>query len=151
MFTSMLDVNKLQENVDRICEKEGMPRGCGRTTALLYLLLGDVELGDAGNTYMFVSNSIHTSKRVQTLFLDMLHDHNLEFDYHQSFGRFVLANDTTVFFISLSQFLTLDAFRGVKIDRVFLDVSYELLCKEDNTGSLDYPVSYLLSRGADFV
>lgn len=151
MFTSMLDVNKLQENVDRICEKDGMPRGCGRTTALLYLLLGDVELGDAGNTYLFVSNNALASKRVQTLFLDMLHDHSIDVGYHQAFGRVVLANDTTVFFVGFSQFLTFDAFRGVKIDRVFIDVSHELLCKEDNVGSLDYPISQLKGMGADFV
>jgi hypothetical protein len=151
MYTSMLDIDRLQENVDRVNEGACLPRRAGKTTALLCLLLGDVELGDPNNVYLFVSPTSVASKLVQNDFLEMADEHELHCNYHKSFGRVVFDHGPTVFFVAFDQFLAADIFRGMRICRVFLDVTSQQLCREDSRGGLDYPISILMAGGADFV
>lgn len=70
----MLDLDKLHRNVEIITSSEyrRRPRREGWTTALSYLLLGEVEMCDANSTYMYISTTGSESAYAQRMFVEVL-------------------------------------------------------------------------------
>lgn len=112
----------------------GLSRAEGKTFSILMLMLGEAELGDPGNTYIYVGPNHHCVRVVQAEFAAMLqHDKHTITTFSNTNSLVTIHKpgydvDQRFFFLPVGHQLY-NRVRGIHVDRVFVDLSVEL-CDE---------------------
>jgi hypothetical protein len=148
----ILDLDRLHNTIKSISDDKWLGRGEGRTTALLALLMGEIELGDRDNTYLFICPNARNTGYTLRRFVDMLESNGFtDYVYKPMHNHVIIPQlNILIFFDSIST-LSRDSFRGHRIQRVFLDVN---ILDQHCIGDFDEwqrTIDYLKSSGADFV
>lgn len=117
-------------NIDKLHEIITSPptdraHGDGTTTAILYLLLGEVELGEAGNSYLIIVNTQAWSRLMTKMFTALLKkeglDSLIEYDYMQSStGHVNLVDGKQFIFMPVG---SISHLHGISIDDVYFDMA----------------------------
>lgn len=147
-----LDVERLHRCVEAIQTGQihhVLQRGEGATTARLMLLVGDVELGDYGNLYIMVVDNQTMVDITQRALCDILTSYGYVITRHNK-GQVTFSNAIQVRFLTAGQFFDTHALRGLKISRVFFDVSQHTLTRYDND-TIHYTLTTVQAGGADIV
>jgi hypothetical protein len=152
-----LDLDRLHKNVEIITsggdwkrDHYWLPRAAGRTTALMHLLIGNIQVGDEGNTYLYVSTTIRESGFNMRLFAETLDCAGVTgFEYKPMTERITFPNlNITVFFKSVG---ALRSTRGVRISRAFLDVDSHRIGTRWEYDEYQYALAGIRAAGADIV
>lgn len=151
MTNIKLDIDRLHRCVEDLRHDQFIGRGAGATTARIEMLVGDVLVGDPGNSYIFLVDNHHSVSRVRNQIAEALCDAGV--------GIVTLRLDlietvcgTTVRIMSAQRLLDgrVDQLRGLRIDRVFFDVSPHTLAPIDQC-AIDYGIAMMKAAGADFL
>lgn len=149
MISEQLDIDRLHDCVAAIHKGEHLDRAAGATTARLFMLFGDIELGDHTNIYVYVGDSQVVCDMVKRKLIDLLTNSGYVIT-HTTKDRITVDMNTFVRFITADQFLTSYSLRGLKIARVYFDVSQHTLARYDQE-QIDYAIMCVKATGADFV
>lgn len=144
-----LNLERLHRCVEAIRTGQLLDRGEGATTARLMLLIGDVELGDYGNLYIMVVDNQTMVDITQRALCDILTEYGYEITHHVK-GRVTFGNAIQVRFLTAGQFFDTHAIRGLRVSRVFFDVSQHALMKYDSE-MIEYSLMVARAGGADIV
>ena len=115
-FLRRLDIDRLHENVEALVDF--VPKGDGKTTAILSLMLGEMWCGDLKNRYLFVGNDENHAKQACKQFAHIVTGEGpiVRFMYEDT-----LNVGQSFQFIGAERFLS-GSFRGAEFARVFVDV-----------------------------
>lgn len=149
MISEQLDIDRLHRCVAAIQNGEYLNRAAGATTARLLMLFGDIELGDRTNIYVYVGDTRVVCDMVKRKLIDLLADSGYLIT-HATKDRVTVEGSTIVRFITADQFLTSYSLRGLKIARVYFDVSQHTLAQYDQE-QIGYAIGCVRATGADFV
>lgn len=116
-----LDKDRLDENVLQVCDPRVFYRGRGITTAHLYLMLGEVWGGDAGNVYAYVSPFPKQHRDLEDAFIRLIEMHSDIFVVRHTRGHIALSNGQ-LFIFSTPYIIGDRDWLGKHIARVFSDV-----------------------------
>lgn len=157
-----LDLHRLQTVVERIHHGDRFHRGEGQTVARIYLMFGEVEVGDPDNRYLYVAENSLCAKWVSRDFLELIYrvfpemKNSVDIKRHPEFypDTVVLPNGQVYRFVSVDWIADWAEarLRGCRFSKVFFDVSadkqYEL--DRQNTELID-ALEDLQSTGAELV
>jgi len=124
-----LDYDRLIHNIKQIKthQSRGYNRATGITTAYAYLMLGDIELGDVGNRYVYVGINHNEARRVMEGMADLISRVYGSDKITVNLSRLkitVISTNVVFRFVGYAEFV--DRYRlgpfGEKIERIFLDV-----------------------------
>lgn len=159
----LLDVDRLHETIEKIHKGlDNCHRGEGATLARLYLMLGEVELGDDGNQYLYIGENSYWAKEVAGNFLELVYEkypemrNSLRIQVEPEWrpDLIVLPNKQMYRFFSIDQLIVNNGtgLFGFHFDKIFFDVSEDkqkaLDARDTNLMSM---LEYLDSLGAEFV
>jgi hypothetical protein len=157
-----LDLDRLHTNIDKLRRGAGFARGEGQTVARIYMMAGEVELGDGGNQYIYIAEAYDHARMLGRDFLVLVQNIYPQFaldNENQSVRTLsptliILPNGQTYHFLSVDGLTAHEgyALRGRTFAKIFYDVSdekeYSLRRANDN---LREALDYLYSTGAEFI
>lgn len=143
-----LDIIRLRDAAEKILNNEQPRRGEGFTTAILYLMLGEIDLGTEGNTYLYVGDADVAASSAARRFKQLLSQQNVPTRVIQ-YNKIVTQNDMSFLFIGVEQFTELYSIRGLNINRVFCDVSHVL--QVEHHDRIEDTLVYMCANGADII
>lgn len=154
-----LDRERLEKVIQHLERGGYIPRAGGQTVARLYLMFGEVELGDPGNSYLYVSENATSANLVAREFYNLVCTtfpemwRSLPFEAELHLDTVILPNGQRYRFMSVDYLVHKpDAVLGQQFARVFFDVSDEVQRLYDARNSkLTDVLIYLQDHGADFV
>lgn len=145
---SRLDIDRLHRCVEAINNRKFIGRGEGRTTAILHLLVGELELCDPYLTYIVVVPNAAMVPYMLRILAPMLEEVGLEMSLCSK--ERIIVNDVQVRFMSAYTFYQTHATRGLRIAKVFWDAECEAMSRID-WESIDEVHNYLRCLGVPFV
>ena len=115
-FLQRIDIDRLHRNVEGL--GEFVPKGDGKSTAILSLMLGEVWCGDPKNFYLYVGNDENHAEQALKQFAHIVRSEGplVQFLNHDTINV-----GQSFRFIGVDRFLS-DAFAGAEYARVFVDV-----------------------------
>lgn len=146
---SRLDIERLHHCVEAIQTHKVLGRGEGTTTARLMMLIGDIELGDFGNVYILVVDNQNMIELVRRTLCELLEEYGHELTYVTK-NYITIGGAMQVRFVSVEQFITSNSLRGLRIARIFFDVSPHTLTRY-NSEAINYSMAIARACGADVV
>lgn len=150
-----VDLDRLHGVVDRIHRTDvEWHRGEGRTAAMIFLMFGEAELGDSGNTYVYVGENEMCAKFTARDFLDLIVEIYPEMTMHKRHLNWfptmvILPNDQRYYFMGVHTFVRLETYTALQPNRVFFDVSDSLQWELDE--QLTEAFQYLNSKNIDVI
>ena len=128
-----LDLDRLHHTIEKLYRRELFARREGQTVARIYAMVGELELGDDDNEYLYVAETHNHAKLVAWDFLALvrtIYPQILQNTPDRFGGRFsptliILPNGQTYRFLSVDRLITHRAedLRGRKFAKIFYDVS----------------------------
>lgn len=102
-------------------------RACGNTFATLMLMLGEAQLGDSFNKYLYVGENAVIVKSIMRTFAHILEHEGFKVTQHGTHSLYVSENDTTsrvmsFMFMSVTNDIDIKV-AGMEFNRIFVDVS----------------------------
>ena len=149
------DIYQLHRVIERIHNGEFFWRGEGQTTAYIYLMAGEVELGDPGNQYLYVGENEMCAKMAARDFLDLVVEVYPEMSaYKKHLNWFpttvILPHGQRFIFMGIDTFVLPQALKGVRFDRVFFDVSEQTQRQyDDHNDKLELALLELLATNTE--
>ena len=137
-----MDIDRLHENVEKIREYRSQPRQEGRTTAIMELMIGEIELGDPENVYLFIGQNIEASRIFKERFAAKLVKRGILFESGPE-RITILKNQQRFFFKPLSM---PDSYRGLYFSDYWIDVSPD--CVSRFGDSWKFIIQYLENQKA---
>jgi len=121
-----LDIDRLHEVVERRFVYP-LPRGSGRTTSMLALMVGEAHLGDPGNVYLYIGENIDWTRTVAQSLADILRKEGFSVTVRDSVRVTLFVGDEDhlvkcFWFIPVSETLRVDI-RGAVYDDIFVDLT----------------------------
>lgn len=125
----LINVERLHENVKMIDNPTYFRRrGSGITTAYLHLLLGEAQLGDPRNCYVYVGPSYDKALQVRDDFRRLLwNTEQMESHLRDDKHVYVVDSDQDFFFVDRSYFGLKFSFAGTLIHRVYVDIDSRMV------------------------
>ncbi len=80
-YSPFLDTSRLHRNVEALQESSHLPRQAGKTTTLLYLLIGELELGDPDTFHLIVTATQSMGNRMLYSFSSLLTQAGIKFQF----------------------------------------------------------------------
>lgn len=123
-----LDIERLHKIIEKGVDSP-FPRQHGKTTAIIALMLGEAELGDVGNRYLYVTNTAGMAKYAMNRFCDILNQENFLFSVFgpdmivRVFDKIRIDHTKQFVFRPLAEGLL----RGSIFDNLFVDVYHPTL------------------------
>ena len=146
---SRLDIDRLHHCVEAINNRKLLGRGEGRSTAILHLLVGELELCDSFLTYIVVIPTEAMIPHLQRILVPMLEDAGIEIR-QLSKQRVVVSGDIQIRFMSAYTFYQTHATRGLRIAKIFWDAEHAALDRIDFE-FIEYTHDYFKCLGVPFV
>jgi len=145
---SRLDIDRLHHCVEAINHRKFLGRGEGRSTAMLHLLVGELELCDPYLTYIMVVPTSAMVPYLLNILVPMLEEVGLEMS--QCSRERIIVNDVQVRFMSAYTFYQTHATRGLRIAKIFWDADHAAL---DHIGFefIEQTHDYFKCTGVPFV
>lgn len=120
-----LDITLLHTATTHILEgtlSEYNHKQMGITTAYLYLMLGEVWVGNENATHIYVANNYENSKHAMIRFIHLLNEDNTSFVVTGDFDNMVVTTDQQTFkFTTRTNLLDAIGTIGANVEKVFLD------------------------------
>lgn len=132
MITETLDIDRLHEVIDGGLDTP-YPRGQGRTTAFVALMIGEAQLGDPGNDYLYIGENQHWTKDVAHEFARVVKEEGFSVTIRES----APAGQVSVFvgddehLVKTFRFLSARnpnlerMLKGVVYDDIYIDLTHE--------------------------
>jgi hypothetical protein len=122
-----LDVERLHTNIEQHIERDTLfvkaPRGAGITTTIEQLMLAEVQLADAGSHFLYLTDTPDDAAKVQQEFVRLIcAEPGIALDTNQCRQIRIRDTDVVFFFVEVDYFLKYYAFRGTRLDKIFVDV-----------------------------
>ena len=162
LIPEVLDVDALHEITERIHRGDPLYRGEGATLARLYLMFGEVELGDPENKYLYIGDTPFWAREVAHHFLqlvyevypEMIESIRVQLEPEWRPDMIILPNKQSYRFYSIDNILVGGGANlyGYSFDKIFFDVSpakQEAL--ESRSADLTNVLQYLFSTGVEIV
>jgi hypothetical protein len=149
-----LDIERLHSTIETITDSNHpyRKRAMGVTTAYLYMMLGEVQVGDSGNCYIYVTASPKNAGTVREDFRRLLWTTEQQESHSRDAMHIHLPEtDQDFFFCSLDYFCLPFSFAGTRVHKVFFDTApaeyglYKLDCRGNTKAEM------LESRGTEIV
>lgn len=121
-----LDIDRLHRCVEAINNRKFLGRGEGRTTAILHLLVGELELCDPYLTYIVVVPTSAMVPYMLRILVPMLEEVGIELTLCSK-ERIVVNGYVQVRFMSAHTFYQTEATRGFRVAKVFWDAEHAAL------------------------
>lgn len=118
------DIDHLHKVIDKIDQGIPIGRREGQTTAYVVRMAGEIELGDNGNIYAYITNTINESRRVMGELEDYIKLNMPENYVLVSQNEDRLESNGKIFIFSSPAFA--DRFRGYLLSDVYLDLIPEV-------------------------
>lgn len=133
-----VDIDRLHATIEQLEKQEHRGRQEGKTVAYLMLMLGEVELGGATNTYLYVGESTFFTAQAAKSFAKLIRRELPDIPVELSTSEKVVINGTQTFlFISAPAAIQNTCrIRGLSIDRVFVDLDDATQHRLDHDGEL---------------
>ena len=145
-----LDIERLHRCVEKINAGKPLARGEGATTGMLELVYGDILLGDYDNQYVYVSDTAVSAGIAAWQLSELLDTAGLPISYAtQSLIR--LSWGMSITFMGADRFCDTRSMCGLKIARVFVDVSLARQMAFDNDCRFIEALLMVKCRGGDVV
>lgn len=167
MITTELNIERLHNTLNIIESGGTRFRGIGITTCYLELMYAEAELGDEHNFYLYVAPNQHLASEMLMDFKKLIErrkhiDPALTEDpqepYFSSFYRTrsnrIDINNKTFMFSSLDGLKNGDQLTGIRVDRVFFDISSDSISIERQlplTQSLMFITKAMMPRHGDII
>lgn len=120
----MIDIDRLARNVAAINNHIQLPHDAGRTTAYIALMLGEVDLGDAGNTYLYIGHDQLASRYAhRALTAYVVQEYGNQYITVNTPQCVHLTNNQRYMFAHQDPWLA-NVFRGTELAGVFADVDH---------------------------
>lgn len=119
-----INIDRLHKCIELIRDKERRPSRIGITSAYLVLMAHEIELGDANNTYVYVSLNNKKAKEALDAFVEYItHVYGAVIltQVSQQSMRVATITGQQFIFVGMSGNVS-SRFRGLSVHRVFLDV-----------------------------
>ena len=132
-----LNLDQLHDAVDHRHDY-GYPRRSGRTTAMLALMVGEAQLGDVGNVYLYVGENWRRARQVGLELADILRNEGFSVTVRDNPIRvslFVGDNDHCVkcfWFVDADTVIREDI-RGMVYNDIYVDLTAETKDRFDST------------------
>lgn len=118
---SELDKDRLDANVLVLMGGKEAPRWSGITTAILFLMLGEVWGGDKDNTYIYTSPFRHNMRQIMVQFHAMVEEYSDVKVLSRSVASIRLDNGQEFLFIDMDDMSGGTRLRGRRICELFDD------------------------------
>lgn len=150
-----LDERRLQSVIEKIERGGFLERGEGKTLALIYLMVAEVELGDPTNRYLYIGENEIVTRYVAHDFLTLIEE--ILPGYFEKRGgaerapSMIVVEKQVFHFISGEEFI--DGCRSPKgkFNRIFVDITSVKQDQLDRNGALMVAFIDHQGRGADFI
>lgn len=121
---NLINIDRLHKSIELINSRQIHPHGIQRgiTTAYLYLMLGEVWLGDIKNAYLYIGESRLQAEQMCRNFKELINEHIENPRWLRTSRDMLVIDDQFYMFISAKGVETIC---GQSYHRVFLDVSPE--------------------------
>ena len=124
----ILDVDRLHCTINQYIERDTLfiqaPQDVGVTTSIKLLMLAEAQLADARSQFLYLTDTFDDAAAVQQDFVRMLcAEPGLQLSANQSRQIRIRDTDVVFFFVEVDYFLKYYAFRGTRLDKIFVDVS----------------------------
>lgn len=104
---------------------EAKPRREGKTFAILMLMLGEAQLADEGNSYLYVGENWRWTETVQRDFFEILQVEGLNIERSTAHPHDLWCQRKLFRFVAINDNIDRDVCRGTLFDRAFIDLTYE--------------------------
>jgi hypothetical protein len=117
-----LDIDRLHDVVEQIFSNDTVPRTAGKTTATVYLMLGNVWIGENPGSYIYIGHTRVACDIAKMMFITSLQKdgYKLEVSQHD-----VVVNGTQVFHFRSKDVLNVQDHKGSSIHNIFIDVNWD--------------------------
>lgn len=132
-----LDIDRLHRNLEALQKSEHLPRMAGKTTAILSLLAGELQLGDPNTYHLVCTVNASIANRIRYQFCEMLDE--LDVKYRSSPTIVQTHHNQIVLFLPYTEFD--QRAKGMKFRTVSFDIPTEFIGLPPFTR--DYICSYL--------
>lgn len=131
-------------------------RGEGKTTAMLYLLLGEIQLGTRGGLYIYATENRQCLSPTARCFRELLDEYQIDGSINQLSNSSVLritieSTNQTILFVAGELFCDPYFIKGKKIAKVFFDISRYKEKLLDKRGGLSAVFAQLLITDAEII
>lgn len=140
MIPQNLDLDKLHFNHQYLVGGFPRQRGQGTTVTYLHMMLGEAELGDPNNYYVYVAHSYKFANEVEKAFRHLVadiitpHEPTVDELITPMWARrpnTVDVNEKSFLFTSVDALANGRILRGINVDRVFFDVDADFVSRDD--------------------
>lgn len=132
----VVDLDWLHYSIDLIQSGRYRYRAEGKTVAYLHLMLGEYEVGDPNNTYLYVGQTTRHTEDVKQDFVNLIHRTYGERAVSSKTNNVVVTSSGQRFFFMSLASMTPQSIRGLYIDRIFFDVDDATQREYDRQGKL---------------
>jgi hypothetical protein len=117
----ILDIDRLHYVIDNMPVNQ---RGVGNTTSILYQMIGECQLGDDNNTYLYIGINYNNITQVVDQFVNLLREEVFDlFHTRSSAHKIVLKNGQQYIFQTISN--ATYSIRGLHFSDVWIDLDAE--------------------------
>jgi hypothetical protein len=119
-----LDINRLHDVVEQIFNNTDITRYAGKTTAMVYLMLGNVWVGETPGKFLYVGHNAVTCDIAKAMFISALKKDGYKLEITQ---QEVIVDGTQIFYFRTGSRLSARDFELFRtgLHNMFIDINWD--------------------------
>jgi hypothetical protein len=129
-----IDIERLHRVIEYIETGQSLPRGAGQTTAMLMLLIGNIEVSPPCSTFVVVCHNAQHRTPLMYRFLELAQAAGLRLQIRHT-NSVLVTNGTHILFTTPSSIMD-GSIRGIEITNYFID-DLPMFVSDNYTGEFE--------------